>query len=358
VPIPTRLRNPKFVIAIGIVALIVIAGIVVAITTSARHNNNRTANALNSLPPVTTTTQPNPPCPYTGLPSPSPQIPQRNPIAVKVDNYPDARPQSGLDKADIVFEEPVEGGVTRLVAVFQCNQADLVGPIRSAREPDVAILDELGKPIFVHVGGIAPIEAMIQGANATNEDLYYDGSIVQHTPGRIAPYDTYISTSDAWNLFPKDTNPPSPLFNYSTSPEAGIQTTSIHIPFSSTNDNTWTWNATTSLWQLFIGGSQATLSTGADIAVPNVIVMTVQTYTGPWIENSQGAHEVEVDPTSGGTLQVLRNGVSISGTWSRRSIYAPMQLSDSAGNPIALNPGETWIEMVPSGIPVTNSPVG
>ena len=80
-------------------------------------------------------------------------MPQRPALAVKVDNYPTARPQSGLDQADIVFEEPVEGRITRFVAVFQCQSPSLVGPIRSARAVDAPILDQLSKPIFVHVGG-------------------------------------------------------------------------------------------------------------------------------------------------------------------------------------------------------------
>ena len=70
---------------------------------------------------TTTTTAPAPPCPLTGLPAPNGSVPQRPAMAVKIDNYPAGRPQSGLDKADIVFEEPVEGGITRYAAVFQCR---------------------------------------------------------------------------------------------------------------------------------------------------------------------------------------------------------------------------------------------
>jgi len=95
-----------------------------------------------------------PVCPLTGTTAPGGKVPARPALAFKVDNYPNARPWSGIDKADIVFEEPVEGFITRLVAVFQCQQAPLVGPIRSARYVDQGITGLLSDPILIHVGDI------------------------------------------------------------------------------------------------------------------------------------------------------------------------------------------------------------
>ena len=84
-------------------------------------------------------------CPLTGSPVPGGgPVPQRPALPVKVTNYATARAQTGLNKADIVFEEPVEGGITRFVAVFQCQDASLVGPIRSARNIDIGILGQFG----------------------------------------------------------------------------------------------------------------------------------------------------------------------------------------------------------------------
>src|SRR5579862_5676604 len=156
-----------------------------------------------------------PACPLTGRTPPGGgEVPKRPALAFKVDNYPDARPQSGLDKADIVFEEPVEGLITRFVAVFQCQPATLIGPVRSARAVDVQILDQLNHPLFFHVGGIDPVLSMIASANDDNLDLGYHSSIVTHPAGRYAPYDTYMSTAGGWSLAPADTTPPEPLFTY------------------------------------------------------------------------------------------------------------------------------------------------
>src|SRR5580693_3398454 len=127
-------------------------------------------------PPTTTSTTAKPAappaCPLTGLPVPGgAAVPARPALAVKVDNYPTARPQSGLDKADVIYEEPVEGGITRYAAVFQCQDAASVGPVRSARNIDIGILGQLGTPLLVHVGGINPVLANIEASPIINLDL-------------------------------------------------------------------------------------------------------------------------------------------------------------------------------------------
>ena len=102
-------------------------------------------------------------------------------MAVKIDNYPDGRPQAGLDKADIVFEEPVEGGITRYAAVFQCQDVALIGPARSARNIDIGILGQLGNPLEAHVGGINPVLANID-ASPDRQDVDLGASRLAHDP--------------------------------------------------------------------------------------------------------------------------------------------------------------------------------
>ena len=104
-------------------------------------------------------------------------------MAVKIDNYPAGRPQSGLDKADIIFEEPVEGGITRFAAVFQCQNAALIGPVRSARNIDIGILGQLGTPLLAHVGGINPVIANIDASPVVNVDIGNSQSLMIHPAG-------------------------------------------------------------------------------------------------------------------------------------------------------------------------------
>jgi hypothetical protein len=289
------------------------------------------------------------------LPAPGGRAPKRPALAIKVDNYPSARPQSGLDRADVVFEEPVEGGITRYVAIFQCQNADLVGPIRSARAVDAPILDQLSDPLFIHVGGIPPVLSLIKAANLADENLLARGPVVQNPPGRYAPYDTYVSTAAGWQLRPADTVPPSPIFTYSSKAPAGTPVTSLHIPFSPSSDVTWTWNANSGKWMLSYGDIPATVSDDGQIAVPNVVVQTVHVTYGPWVENAQGQLEVQCQLTGSGPLRVFRNGLELSGTWQRSSLDGPTHLVASNGSTIALQPGETWVELVPSTIVVTTT---
>ena len=242
--------------------LVVGAGIALAVTSGG--NTKKASQGRRTSRRPTTTAASGPVCPLTGLPAPGGQVPQRPALAVKVDNYPEARPQSGLGQADIVFDEPVEGRITRFVAVFQCQSPTLIGPIRSARAVDLQILDQLSKPILVHVGGIDPVLSLLRDGNLIDYDLRTHGSIIQNVPGRYAPYDTYISAAAGWGLDPGYKSSPAPIFTYSTTAPSGTPITSVHIPFSGTNNALWTWSATSGRWLLSYSGVPATVERHAD----------------------------------------------------------------------------------------------
>jgi hypothetical protein len=295
-------------------------------------------------------------CPLTGAPVPSGgQVPARTALAVKVDNYPDARPQSGLDKADIIFEEPVEGGITRYVAVFQCQQSDLVGPIRSARNIDIGILGQLGSPLLAHVGGITPVLANITNSPLVNVDLGINWGAAQHPAGRYAPYDTYAATADLWNMGLGSKEPPAPLFTYSNVTPFAPEVSSIAIPYSGTSNVVWRYVPQIHAWQRFYGLAPDMLADNLQNTAANVVVQHVSVSYGPWAENDQGGMEVQANLYGGvsGKAEVFRSGVEVEGTWQRAGLDAPTQFLDSNGQPIAMQPGQTWVELVPDGITVT-----
>jgi hypothetical protein len=296
-------------------------------------------------------------CPLTGQPSPSGSVPRRPALAVKVDNYTAARPQSGLDRADIVFEEPVEGGITRYVAVFQCQEATLVGPIRSARSIDIGILGEFGHPLLVNVGGIDPVLSNIEASPIIENDLRVDSSVVQNIPGRVAPYDTYASTAALWGLQPSQTTPPAPVFTYGAAVPAGTPAAAISIPFSSSSDVTWEYDATTKQYLRFYGSTPDMLSDGVQNSAANIIVQFVQITYGPWLENDVGGLEVQANlyQDASGLAEIFRNGVEIAGTWQRDALGRPTEFTSSSGAPITLQPGRTWVELVPNTVSVTSA---
>jgi len=332
---------------------VAVVGVVIAVL--ATQGNKGTAAKAAATTVVTT---PGQPCPLTGAPAPGGTVPARPALGIKIGNYPGDRPSSGLNQADIVFEEPVEGAITRLVAVFQCQGAALVGDVRSARQPDAGILSQLSNPLFVHAGGINPVIALMQSSPLIDKNLYSggNGSAIIQQPGRVAPYSTFVNTATVWALQPSATTPPSPLFSYSAALPSGSVTgsgASVHIPFSSSSDVTWQWNAATGTYLRFYSGQPDRLLNGSQTATTNVVVMTVHTATGPWVENSEGGHEVDVTATGSGPLVVLRNGVAITGTWTRPTLTQPATLTSAAGVPITLQPGSSWVELAPVGIPVT-----
>jgi hypothetical protein len=355
---PSRQRRIKWTLGIfGTVVVVVLGSMAGYARYSATVHKAAPATAL----PATPTTRPRAAalCPLTGTPVPGGgSVPNRPALAVKVDDYSAARPQSGLDKADIVFEEPVEGGITRYVAVFHCQQASLVGPIRSARNIDIGMLGEFGQPLLAHVGGIAPVLANIEASPLINIDLGNYPSVVQNVPGRVAPYDTYASTAALWGLRPDDTTPPAPVFSFSAMPPAGTAVATITIPFSSEADVVWSYSASRHEYLRFYGSSPDEISGGGQESASNVIVQFVQISYGPWVENSEGALEVQANLYDGasGQAEVFRNGEEITGTWQRSAFGSATQFTVSDGSPIMLQPGRTWVELVPDTIDVSTAP--
>jgi hypothetical protein len=347
---------------LGGVVVLLIAAVIALIATSGTKAASVKQPAAAAVA-TTPTTVPAPvvaTCPLTGLPAPGGTVPARPALGVKIGNYPGDRPSAGLNQADIVFEEPVEGGITRLVAVFQCQGAPLVGDLRSARQPDAGILSQLSNPLFVHAGGIDPVIALLQASPLIDKNLYSGGnsSAIIQQPGRVAPYSTFVNTASLWAFDPSDVAPPAPIFPYSKAPPTGFVAgsgISVHIPFSSSSDVTWTWNPATSTYLRSYAGVADKLLDGSQTSATNVVVMTVQTATGSWVENEQGGHEVLVTTTGTGPVVIMRDGVAITGTWTRTSLTSPATFATASGAPIALAPGNTWEELVPQGIAVTPS---
>ena len=349
----------KVLPVILVVVAVVLVGGVIGLVVGSKKNASTTATTAPT--PTTAAVAAAPTCPLTGTPAPGGTVPARPALGVKIGNYSGDRPSAGLNAADLVFEEPVEGSITRLLAVYQCQTASVVGDLRSAREPDVGILSQLSKPLFVHAGGITQVLDLLHAAPLTDLNLLSgsNASLIVRVPGRVAPYSTFVNTASVWATAPADTTPPAPIFQYTTAPPPGSVAGSggsAHIPFSSNSDVTWTWNPAGGDYLRSYAYGPDKLIDGNQVASTNVVIMTVQTSIGTWVENAEGGKEVYVTATGTGPLVVLRSGVAITGTWSRSSLTQPATLTSSNGQAITLEPGNTWIELAPQGVPVTTTP--
>jgi hypothetical protein len=293
--------------------------------------------------------------PLTGLPVTDEATAERAALSVKIDNAPSARPQSGLNDADIVTEELVEGGLTRFMATFQSHDTAQVGPIRSARPVDADLLAELGGGIFAYSGAAAGEIAPVEDHSGAVLLSFDSGNPAFHrSDDRPAPSNVYAATTDLYaqgQLRATATGvtlaPPPELFTYQTGPPAGGQAgATVTLPFSGASPCAWTWNPATRLYQRSQNGIGATLADGTPITTNNIVVLEVA-ITGTDITDASGHEDPFVVVTGSGSAWLLRDGVRYAGDWSRALYTDQLQLSSADGAPLLLTPGRTWIELLP-----------
>jgi len=295
---------------------------------------------------------PPPSCPLTGQPAPHGEVPARPALAIKVENLPDARPQAGLDRADVVYEEPVEGGITRFIVVYQCHDAARVGPVRSGRTTDPKVLVQFGRPVMGYAGGQAPVVRAIDRAGLIDENYNIAISAYTRDDTRPAPHNLYTSTRSLWKAAKATEGAPHPVFSYDpevAGPSRKART--VHLPFSSYSDVYWTWSRRERAWLRSHGTVPHVLEDGTQVRAANVVVMQVQVRTGP-IVDAAGNHSPEVELTGSGKAYVFRDGRMIVGRWERANLKDVTTFVTKAGTEIALAPGVTWVELLPSTIGV------
>jgi hypothetical protein len=306
--------------------------------------------------PATTTTAAPIIAPLTGMVDPTGESQTRPVLTVKVENTRDALPQSGIDQADVVYEEIVEGNITRLAAMFNAHAPDKIGPIRSVRNTDAAIVWPVGG-IFAYSGGApisvksiseAPVDRIDE--DAADDAMFRDSS-------RPRPHNLYgIGTS----LFAKGGQPvpPPPLFGYRAAgaPITGVPTASFVVGFKGRPSQavTWTWNATTGAWARNLFGADQATAAGAPIASPNVVVQFVD-YLGGKAPGGAGYEGSEAQLLGTGRAVVFTGGQMVEGTWTRASKETPTRFLDAGGNPIGMAPGQTWVELLQNGYSLTST---
>lgn len=284
--------------------------------------------------------------PLTGLPDLDGTAGTRPALTVKVDNACDpggvcVRPQTGLNQADVVYEEVTEGGITRFAAIFQSQVPEQVGPIRSLRAIDADLVAAIGG-VFAYSGGAPPNVEKIRQApvNAIDEDAA--GDAMFRNDAKEVPHDLYGRPQA---LFDKGGQPvpPPPLFQYLAEGEvfAGEAVTSFRVGFGPGYAPNYTYDAATRAWKRDIDGVPFVMSDLTQVAPTNVIVQFTQ-YRGGG----------EGDVTGEGAAWIFSDGKLIRGTWSRTAREEVIQYFDAAGQPVKLLPGSTWVELLPNLAPV------
>jgi hypothetical protein len=276
-------------------------------------------------------------------------------MIVKIDNVSVARPQAGITKADVIFEEQVEGGLTRLAAVFQSSDADPVGPVRSTRTSDIDIVTLLNRPLYAFSGGNTRFVAEIRGSGIV--DVGFDARPDAYfRSGRAAPDNLFTRTSALYTSAPQGAGPPPALFTYrpsgATPANAGAtpaRQASLGWLSSSAG---WTWDASSQTWKRTQNGTADVDQAGQRVAPANVIIQSV-TYATDGFASGEGINPPPPIPKAElvgqGDVWVLTGGMLITGHWSRPAPSVATQYTDAGGTPIALAPGQTWVELTPVG---------
>lgn len=291
---------------------------------------------------------PPPACPLTGVEAPDGEVPERPALAVKVENLAEARPQAGLQQADLVYEEPVEGGITRFIVVYQCGGAERVGPVRSARTTDPDVLEQFETPILAYSGGAPNVVNRVESAPLVPLDETDGGAAFTRDPERVSPHNLYADTHALYRTAKAGREPPVPLFSYDTELEGrSRRAATIHLPFSTYSDVVWTWSRKAGAWLRSHGTEPHVDEDGERVSAANVVVQVVEVFIGP-----RGGLSPTVELKGSGRAYVFRDGRMIVGRWERDSLGDITRFVAKDGTEIALAPGRTWIELFPSSIPL------
>lgn len=293
--------------------------------------------------PTTTTTLP-PPLPLTGEPD-FEGVADRPAISVKLGNNAEARPQQGVGVADIVYEEEVEGRVTRFLAAFHSEAPNRVGPVRSVRLMDALIARPLGG-IFVYSGGanvperIARLdEAGLQHFNETDLDTLGARVLDPDHGNGLRPNILFARPEVLWEAN-AGLGPPQAMFSYLGEHErfGGEPVTEVRVPVgASAYQPTWRWSEEDGVWERFLGGEPFVAKSGEQVTAENLVVQFVEV---------SGEESIVVGE---GDAVVLSDGQMIRGRWVRRDPDQPARYLDGTGSEIELTPGRTWVHLPRTG---------
>ncbi len=279
----------------------------------------------------------------------APDIANRRPIIVMVENHPDARPQTGLSKAELVYETVAEGGITRYVAVFQ-QPLELVGPVRSARDYFAELANGFGG-VYAHVGGSPEVLSNIsQGVYTRILDLneFFHGAYFLRDSKRAAPHNAYAKMNaiaeDKLDSVPAG---PEKVFTFGTvaAATAGESAGQVSIDFSLPSFAVrFTYDpATNSYVRQVAGKSDVDAVDMVPLSPRSVIVEEVSVTPVPGDDKLR----VDVGVIGSGKAYFFQNGRVTVGTWSRQR-GKPAVYKSQTGAEVVFEPGQVWIAGVPA----------
>jgi hypothetical protein len=277
------------------------------------------------------------PSPFTGEQVPGPRLV----LAVKIDNLVDARPQTGVSRADIVYVLPVEGGLSRLMAVFSSAFPPVVGPVRSARLEDLEVLRQFGRPAFAYSGAAPSALPTINRARIVNlRDGLAHGYFRDNR--RAAPHNLYAHTSTlrAQAKAGGASDAHSIGFRFGPAPGGGKPVRAESVSYSAASFR-FTWSAARGRWLVWMDGARAASTEDGQLSAATVVIQ----YTQVTIPPATGPHAPTpfAKSVGSGRALVLRDGKVFQARWSRPTADDGTTFRTASGQPMTFARGPVWI---------------
>jgi hypothetical protein len=298
-------------------------------------------------------TEPTATSPLTGLPME--EDPDRPALLLKVSNSPEARPWTGLDEADVVYEEVVEFGVTRFIAVLHSHLPEVIGPMRSARPVDAQVVAGFGTPGFAHSGGRAEVLALLRDAPlvAITEGTrgFFRDNEGRYASDPVAPHNLFLRPTEALEVVAdRGAEPLTDIgWVFDDEPPAGDDGsgTELEVAMSDTFTTGWTYDEPAERYRREQNGRPSLVTGPGEIGAANVVVLVVRHFVGV-------SGYPETDVLGEGDALILRDGRRYLVRWSKPTAADPLALQTTDGEPFPLKPGPTWI-LLPDELPDTAS---
>ncbi|MGE5286851.1 MAG: DUF3048 domain-containing protein [Micromonosporaceae bacterium] len=265
-------------------------------------------------------------------------------LAVKIDNIAQARPPTGLTDADIVYVLPVEGGLSRILAIFSSHFPRIVGPVRSAREDDIELLRQFGRPAYAYSGAQSHLLPVVQRSRIVS---LYAGTTSGYfrNPNRVVPHNLYAVTSQLLAQARGASKAHDIGFQFGAAPPGGRRTTSFAVAYPAASFG-FTWSASTSRWLVAMDGSPAATTEDGQLSAATVVIQYTKVRTSPFRE--QGVRPPYAESTGSGTAVVLRDGRAYDARWSRPQADDGTSFTTASGQPMTFARGPVWIVLTAS----------
>ncbi len=280
---------------------------------------------------------------------------ERPAVVVKIDNVAPARPQTALNQADIVYEELVEGGFTRLAAVFHSSHPEAVGPVRSARSTDIGIVDSFNQPVFVFSGANGIFDRLIDKQPINNRGAEVASGYWRQS-GRAAPHNLYASVASMGATADAPSLSPPPHFWYRSAdesqPDTAVVASDIRLKYFDGRGSSvrYRWDSGTESWLRWQAGSAHLDSVGVQVGPKNVVVQFID-YIDAGLTDKFGEDLYEGVSVGTGPAMVFTDGSMVEATWHRASLKSVTTFTDTEGNPVRLTPGQTFVSLIaPDGV--------